>query len=1601
MKTRHSPRLNPRSPWYARIVILLVLASMLFSMPQLAPAAPSADTGTGPIKSVDAMAANMTAKANPNCAAPAPQLTSPANNGNTDPNNAPPIGVPNFQWAAAANAIYYEFQVGPSPSFNGAYDIYTYATTHTPRMVVIDNNFPAGVSIYWRVRSFDAINCASDWSTIFIFQRHWNTSPTLASPANGATLTFLEHPSFSWTPVPGANTYQLRISTDSTCPSSAAFQRYTSEVEYNVELRLAPGNYFWCVAPIDVGGVAGTLSAIHSFTLSDVAAPTPISPSNGVQLTFTPPFHWTAVKGAGHYQLLYSQDPHLANAIVINTAYTSYTPPNMFGNNTTWYWAVETIDPSQHATMPSQIFNFRITWALQARLLTPNNLYHHVTYPYFQWSGVADAREYELQVATDSNFPTGSIVVDFFTSATSYIAGPGVFIPDGQTNYYWRIISYGTDRNITKGATSGTFSFQYDPAVARGASTVPALFYPSYAYNPDPNFDRPITSSVATPIFQWQRVTSATNYLITIGSTINMTDTLLQATTTQPNFSPNLSDNGGAGFNFDPNTIYYWRVQYQINGVTQPSASQVWAVRVNPALDYTYQFNNGGWLQSPTDLQDYVNMDPIFRWYPYPQATHYTFQIATDVGFSNIVQTLNTNFAGTALRQQLPRNLYYWRVLAYNGNNLISTSTANRLHIFAPALYTTSDPINTLTGSTVATGTVTSSPYNISAVYATKTHDPANNNNSYKIGLSISAQTGTAVSYTIPINLDYALVDNNGQVTGPSGAPHDPVFTNISYSGEFQPEYVIKFDHNANGSWTNPMMRAWDQQSGGYDNTLIDIVASGGAFTTTSGYVEMSIPTGSVLAYRGNADLNVPTGDPTLVGMEPYSTDASGSVHGTVPNDPGATGGTPILSQFRSISDHPNLAYPFNTDFGGNGAGIPYALSVLYNSNLAWYTPEPTDMYGFDVDIAIDRGFTDQNLEYSPRIINGLPAFQFMFGGIAGGSNGGGFLPTYAGGTYFWRVRMCRGSGIPCQIPGSWSKPNRFNKVNIKINAPTVTINSGVPTFTWPRTEGAYFYEINVATDQGFTTPYDDSQTQNISYTPVNDYAGQQSYYYRLRASEFYYNSLSGANWITVTQPFQIAIPQPPNLGITDSSPVMHSPTFAWDTVLVPSNSPVIQASSYQLQTSRSNDFSQPLEVVNTVNLNWTPYNIGYMDGTYYYRVRTQLYNNNAWSDWTTPITFTKQYPLVNVSDGGAVPSGNCTYTFTWPAFDTTGNPSQPSGIFAYRLETASDVNFTHPIESVDTVNASYTNSGIGGCVYSPFSDLFWRVSMIDSYGNQGPYDIHTILGQPTPTVTGTPPTATPTWTPTSTWTPGGPTATNTPTNTPVGPTNTPTLTPTQFGATNTPTLTFTPGGPTTTPCSEPFTDVPQSYWAHQYITYVYCQGVVSGIGGNLFAPNATATRAQFSRMVVKARGLTIVTPGTPDFTDVPTNNFAYSYIETAKIAGIVSGYTQAQCQAANAQFPCFLPNAPVSRGAMAKFIVKAWGWPETTPTSGQLFTDVPTSSAFYIFIYTAKGRNIVDGETQAQCTAEGTAYPCYRPNDILTRAQLSKTLFRSMTYPN
>ncbi len=190
-------------------------------------------------------------------------------------------------------------------------------------------------------------------------------------------------------------------------------------------------------------------------------------------------------------------------------------------------------------------------------------------------------------------------------------------------------------------------------------------------------------------------------------------------------------------------------------------------------------------------------------------------------------------------------------------------------------------------------------------------------------------------------------------------------------------------------------------------------------------------------------------------------------------------------------------------------------------------------------------------------------------------------------------------------------------------------------------------------------------------------------------------------------------------------------------------------------------------------------------------------------------------------------------------------------------------------------------------------------------------------------------------------------------------------------------------------PCTAGFSDVPNSNVFAAAIYNLACKGVVSGTGAGYYAPAANATRAQFARMVLLGFGYTVVDPTQQDFTDVPPGYWAYRYIGTAKAHNLISGYSAAQCQAAGATPPCFLPNRPISRAELTLLVVRAAGYTLITPAT-PTYWDVPASYFAYAAIETAHAKGVVNG------------YPdgSFRPNTNIRRDELAGILYKGINTP-
>lgn len=103
-----------------------------------------------------------------------------------------------------------------------------------------------------------------------------------------------------------------------------------------------------------------------------------------------------------------------------------------------------------------------------------------------------------------------------------------------------------------------------------------------------------------------------------------------------------------------------------------------------------------------------------------------------------------------------------------------------------------------------------------------------------------------------------------------------------------------------------------------------------------------------------------------------------------------------------------------------------------------------------------------------------------------------------------------------------------------------------------------------------------------------------------------------------------------------------------------------------------------------------------------------------------------------------------------------------------------------------------------------------------------------------------------------------------------------------------------------------PFQDVATNSWYFQAVNYVQEKGIMSGVSQNIFAPDATLTRAMVAQMLYSLEGKPQA--GTPAFTDVAANAWYAKAAAWANEKGLITGMGN----------NTFAPDSPLTREQLA-----------------------------------------------------------------------------------
>lgn len=181
------------------------------------------------------------------------------------------------------------------------------------------------------------------------------------------------------------------------------------------------------------------------------------------------------------------------------------------------------------------------------------------------------------------------------------------------------------------------------------------------------------------------------------------------------------------------------------------------------------------------------------------------------------------------------------------------------------------------------------------------------------------------------------------------------------------------------------------------------------------------------------------------------------------------------------------------------------------------------------------------------------------------------------------------------------------------------------------------------------------------------------------------------------------------------------------------------------------------------------------------------------------------------------------------------------------------------------------------------------------------------------------------------------------------------------------------------------FRDVPDSHWAAAAVRSLAAKGVVEGVNGDRFAPDAGVTRAQFAAMLVRALGADTTPQTEGTFADVQTNDWFAPYAEAAYRLGLVKGRDAGT----------FDPDAAVTREEMAVMLLRAYRLTQEAETAQAS----ATVSAAYADAEAVSGWAAEDlAEATALGLVHGRDGGRFEPEALLSRAESAQAVYNLLT---
>ena len=1214
---------------------------------------------------------------------PIPTLSVPTNGAINQPTTVV------LSWGPVAGAVSYHLQV----SLDSTFGLRSYDSTITATSKTL-SSLSNITTYYWRVSAVN-IGGASNYSAMRSFSTIIST-PTLISPASGS-LNQSIFTILNWNPVPYADSCHVQVGTDSLFSGPLLLDIMLEQVYGQTTQSFGPAGlanntkYYWRVSAKN-SNVTTSYSPTANFTtiIAVPGVPTLTTPINGsmnqpVALTLS----WNPSPNATSYKIQVSTDSLFGSFFVNDSSVTTPTKKAVtLSFNTTYFWRVVA---KNYAGSSDFSPTFRLTTTLPTpTLLAPltSAIDQSIT-PTLQWTAVAGAAQYRLQVATNSLF-SPCILDDSTITTNSQVLSPLL----NSTSYYWRVLALNTQASS---AFASSFKF---------TTAVPPPLAPTLLLPLDQQTNIPISTTLT-----WNPSAGAATYRVRVATDSLFTAIVVNdSTLTTP--TKLVSALIGA-------TKYYWNVSAKNPGGTS-AASQVRSFSTVVGIPT---------LTSPVNNASGQSTSLTFQWSVVSGASGYRLQVSTTSLFDTLVLDDSTVAVNSRLVSSLLNSTkYYWRVCAFgaSGPGVYSASSILTTTFVVPPIPVLTSPNS---GASQQPQSVT---LNWNSSYGALTYRVQVSLDSSFQQLVINDSTVATNSRLVLLSIGNSTYFWRVNAKNSAGTSVYSAASNF-VTGLFAPSLIVP----SNGAIAQSIRPAikWTTASGATayrlqlssnpsfastvfdDSTIVDTVRTVGPLTSNSLFywrvssrnnsgvspfpvassftTIMDPPDPPALQIPANGANNQPTSitfswtaSPGAVGYRiQVSTDSlfgslilndsavaspSRVLAGLSPNftyywrvsakNAGGFGSfsTPwSFSMITAIPTAPNLVLPING-----------SLSQSVSCQLSWSPVPGATAYSLKVSTDTLFGtilFSDTTLTSCSAQMTGL-AYNT---------------------TIYWKVAAKNSKGI-----GPSSTVWKF----------TTTIAAPIPTFpyyastnqptdltlTWNGTTSATGYQIQVALDSLFLNIVFNDSTPVLNTWRNNSFAYGTTYYWHVRARNSAATSAYSSAWVFTTVSGPPAIP----VLIDPASGSVNQPV---QSILKWHPSP--GTANYQLQISTDTPFRSLIyndsSITDTVRaISSLQYNT-----TYYWRVKSRniggsLGYSEVWSFVTTLQPPSVPRPQSPPSSTVIQPT---SITLQWSA---------TAGASRYRLQISTDTPFQSCVLEDSTVTDTLRHVG-------PLSNnmrYYWRV---------------------------------------------------------------------------------------------------------------------------------------------------------------------------------------------------------------------------------------------------------------------------------------------------